>query len=54
MILFDINGKRGKMLFDKHQAGVQDLFTFCLEEILAAFNTCKNFLKNKIANLPKD
>jgi hypothetical protein len=44
MILFDVQGKRGRLLFDGHQ-GIQDVFTYVVDEVVAAYNTCKNCLK---------
>ena len=53
MILFDVQAKRGRLLFDGHQ-GIQDVFTYVVDEIIAAYNTSKNCLKKKVGQLGRD
>ena len=53
MILFDVQGKRGRLLFDGHQ-GIQDVFTYVVDEVIAAFTTCKNALKKQVSPLGRD
>ena len=53
MVLFDVSNKRGRFLFSQTEAA-QDVFTYVLDEVIAAHNTSKNFLKGRVSNLPKD
>ena len=51
MLLFD-QSKKGKSMFLNQ--GVTDLFTFVVQEILAAFKTSKTYLGELANELPKD
>ena len=53
MVLFDIQNKRGRFLFSQSEA-CKDVFSFVLEEVIAARNSSKNFLKGRVMNLPRD
>lgn len=39
LLLFDQTNKKGKLLF-KNTMGIKDVFTFVVEEIARAYNTC--------------
>ena len=52
MVLFDIQNKRGRFLFSQTEAA-QDVFSYVLDEVLAAYNSSKNYLKGRVSNLPK-
>lgn len=53
MVLFDLQHKRGRFLFSQSEAA-QDVFTFVLDEVLAAYHSAKNVLKGRVSNLNKD
>lgn len=53
MVLFDVQNKRGRFLFSQSESST-DVFTYVLDEVLAAQNSSKNFLKGRVSNLPKD
>ena len=51
MLLFDCEKKRGKVLFVN--AGVEDVFTFVLGEVLATFRSAKTYLNDCLEGLPE-
>lgn len=53
MVLFDVQNKRGRFLFSQSESSI-DVFTYVLDEALAAQNSSKNCLKGRVSNLPKD
>mmetsp|Transcript_35484 Transcript_35484/g.54274 ORF Transcript_35484/g.54274 Transcript_35484/m.54274 type:complete len:101 (+) Transcript_35484:2021-2323(+) len=53
MVLFDVTNKRGRFLFSQ-STGTVDVFSFVLEEVLAAYDSAKHFLKGKVSNLDRD
>jgi hypothetical protein len=44
MLLFDYQGKRGKLLFQEENLGVEDVFSFLMEEVVQAYRTTKEAL----------
>ena len=52
LLLFDCQQKRGKALFTN--TGVQDVFTFCLQEILTCFKTNKTYMGELVGDLPPE
>ena len=53
MLLFDYQGKRAKILFGE-QTGIEDCFTYILNEVLDAFNTAKESLQGKVSALGRE
>ena len=51
LLLFDCEQKRGKVLFTNQ--GVQDVFSFLLEEVLTAYKTAKTYLDGSLDALPE-
>lgn len=51
LLLFDCEKKRGKLLFVNQ--GVEDVFTFILGEVLAAFRSAKTYLNESLEGLPE-
>ena len=51
LLLFDCEQKRGKVLFTN--SGVQDVFTFILEEVLTAYKSVKTYLNECLDSLPE-
>ena len=51
LLLFDQEKKRGKVLFVNQ--GVEDVFTFVLGEVLAAFRSAKTYLNECLDGLPE-
>ena len=51
LLLFDCEQKRGKVLFTN--SGVQDVFSFILEEVLTAYKSVKTYLNECLDALPE-
>jgi hypothetical protein len=48
LILFDIQSKRGKLLFKSQMStGSRDLFAFLVHEIETSYNTCMGYLRQQ-------
>jgi len=46
LILFDLQSKRGKLLFKSQMStGSRDLFAFLVHEIESSYNTCMGYLR---------
>ena len=52
MLLFDVNAKRYKSIFDA--VGIEDILTFCLKEVEIAFNRSSRHLNGKIGALDNE
>lgn len=52
MLLHDCAQRRGKTLFTNY--GVDDCFSFVISEVLAAYQTSKTYMKERISELPQD